>query len=201
MMEQATHGSSFPIFLGDLPELGKTMTEEEAKSAYNYLRGKGLIEPANLNYAAVVSAAGHDAIRDAQKVPDKTSPAFPSITYNYYMSVGSMTGSNVQQGASHSQIIATQTLTTQQLVEGVRKLVDQVERALPSSDLPADVRDRTMAALAELKAAATETTPDSGRLRRGLESLQHIMEHATGHLIAAGVLGLIGSLLHTVPVH
>ena len=83
----------------------------------------------------------------------------------------------------------------------MRKLVDQVERALPSSDLPSDVRDRTTVALAELRAAAAETTPDPGRLRRGLGLLQHVMEDATGHLIGAGVLGLIGSLLYAAPAH
>jgi hypothetical protein len=37
-------------------------------------------------------------------------------------------------------------------------------------------------------------------LRRGLESLKHVMEHAAGHVVATGVLALIGELL-SHPVH
>jgi hypothetical protein len=106
-----------------------------------------------------------------------------------------MTGSNIQQGTAHSQITATQTITTQQFVESVQKLVDQVERALPTSDLPTEVQEQTKAIMAELRAAASEQTPDAGRLRRGLEVLKQIMEHAAGHLVAAGVLSLIAPLL------
>lgn len=136
-IEEATRGSSTPVYIGHLPNLG--MNGEEAKAAYHYLRGKDLID-ANFKiaYAARVSARGHDAIRDAHRAPDQTSPAFPAITYNY-LYVETMTGSNVQQGTRNSQITATQTITTEQLVAGVRHLIDQVERALPTSDLPAEI--------------------------------------------------------------
>lgn len=56
-------------------------------------------------------------------------------------------------------------------------------------------------ALTELRAAANEQTPDIGRIQRGLETLKRIMEHATGHLVAVGVLGLITPLLHAFPAH
>ena len=74
-------------------------------------------------------------------------------------------------------------------------LVAQIERALPTSDLPAAVQEQTREALAELRAAVEAAAPDAGRLRSGLESLKHIMEHATGHLIATGALSLIAHLL------
>ncbi len=194
IMEKATRGSSRPVFLGHLPDLDG-MNAEEAKAAYNYLRGKGLIDPANVGYAARVSAYGHDALREAQSTPNEMTSAFPEITYNI-LHVGTMTGSNIQQGTANSQITATQTITTQQFVENVQKLVDQVERALPTSDLPTEVQQQTKAIMAELRAAASERTPDTGRLRRGLEALKRIMEHAAGHLVAAGVLSLIAPLLH-----
>jgi len=199
-MEEATRGSSTPVHLGDLRNLG--MNEEEAKASYHYLRGKGLIETKfNLAYAARVSAAGQDAIRDAQHSPDQTSGAFPAITYNYYLNVETMTGSNIQQGTTSSQITATQTITTEQLVQGVRNLIGQVERALPTSDLIGEIQQQTKAALAELRAAIDERAPDSGRIQRGLEALKRVMEHASGHLVAAGVLGLITPLLHALPAH
>jgi hypothetical protein len=51
------------------------------------------------------------------------------------------------------------------------------------------------------KRAVDAPAPDAGRLRSGLESLKHIMEHATGHLIATGALSLIVQLLGAVQAH
>ena len=63
---------------------------------------------------------------------------------------------------------------------------------------------QTREAIAELKAAVSVTAPDPGRIRQDLESLMHVMEHATGHLIASSVISLIvpqhhspGALIHT----
>jgi hypothetical protein len=199
IMEKATRGSSRPVLLEELPDLDG-MNSEESKVAYNYLRRKALIDPSNLNYAATVSAYGLDALRDAQLTPDAGTSAFPAITYNI-LHVETMTGSNIQQGTAHSQITATQTITTQHFVENVQKLVDQVERALPTSDLPTEVQEQTKAIKAELRAAASERTPYTGRLRRGLEALKRIMEHAAGDLVAAGVLSLIAPLLNAAVAH
>jgi hypothetical protein len=95
----------------------------------------------------------------------------------------------------HSSIAATQTISAGEFAEGIRILVDQLEKALPPSDLPSAMRAETAKALAELRDAAAVPAPDVGRLRRGLESLKHIMEHAAGHVVAAGALGLIEKLL------
>ena len=88
-------------------------------------------------------------------------------------------------------------ITTEQLAENVRKLVEQLDRELPT--LPAGVQEQSREVLAELRAAATALAPDASRLRRGLESLKHVMEHATGHLVATGVLTLIAQLLAHLP--
>jgi hypothetical protein len=112
------------------------------------------------------------------------------------MNIHSMTGSNVQQGTTNSNITATQTNhggTTRRR----SNLVEQLDRALPT--LTASMQEQTREVLAELRAAATVPTPDASRLRRGLESLKHIMEHATGHLIATGALTLIAQLLARLP--
>jgi hypothetical protein len=85
--------------------------------------------------------------------------------------------------------------STFDFAQGVRDLLAQLERALPTSDLPNPVQQNAADVLAELRAAANAPTPDMGRLRRGVESLRHVMEHATGHLVASGALTLIGKLL------
>jgi hypothetical protein len=94
-----------------------------------------------------------------------------------------------------SSITATQTISGHELAEGVRKLVDQLEKVLPTSGLPAPVQRDSEAALAELRNASSAPTPDVSRMRRGLESLKHIMEHTAGHLVATGVLAAIAELL------
>lgn len=105
-------------------------------------------------------------------------------------------GSNTTILIGHqSSINATQNFNESEFAASVRKLVEQVERILPTSELPTAVQQDSQAALTELREAAAAPTPDVGRLRRGLESLKHIMEHATGHLVAAGVLSLIEKLL------
>jgi hypothetical protein len=194
-IEQATQNSAVPVALEQFGSL--QMTEEEAKAAFLYLKGKGLID-ANFKifYAARISAAGLDAIREAECTPEKSPIAFPAITHNYYMNIHSMTGSNVQQGTTNSSITATQTITTEQLAE-VLNLVEQLDRALPT--LPGPLQEQTRKVLAELRGVATVPAPDASRLRRGLESLKHIMEHAAGHLIAAGALTFIEQLLARLP--
>jgi hypothetical protein len=94
-----------------------------------------------------------------------------------------------------SSITATQIVTASELAERVRKLVEQIEALLPTSGLPGSVQEDAQGALAELREAAAAATPDVSRLRRGLESLKRVMEHATGHVVATGVLTLIGELL------
>lgn len=94
----------------------------------------------------------------------------------------------------HAAIRAVQGVVGDDLVSAVRMLVDQVERALPRSDLPAETRFGATEALAELREAANEPTPEPGRLRRGLETLKRVMENAAGDVVAAGVLALIGQI-------
>jgi len=105
-------------------------------------------------------------------------------------------GSNTTILIGHqSSITATQTtITGSEFAERVGKLVEQVELLLPT--LPSSVREDSQAVLAELRDAAAAATPDVSRLRRGLESLRHVMEHAIGHVVATGVLALIGELLN-----
>jgi len=103
-------------------------------------------------------------------------------------------GSNTTILIGHgSSITAAQTITGSELAERVRLLVEQVEPLLPN--LPASVRGDSQNAIAELREAAAAATPDIGRLRRGLKSLKRVLEHATGHVVAIGILALIGELL------
>ena len=94
-----------------------------------------------------------------------------------------------------SAITSTQSISDPELVEGVRKLVDELEKVLTASGLPASVQAGSETALTELRAASSAATPDVSRLRRGLQSLKHVMEEAAGHVVASGVLVAISQLL------
>jgi len=101
------------------------------------------------------------------------------------------------QHANHS-VVQGGVASTQTLAKDVLDLVDQLEKTI-SSGLPADLQPQAAGALTELRAAATEPAPEAGKLRLGLESLKHVMEHAAGHLVGAGALHLIAELLTRLP--
>jgi hypothetical protein len=96
-----------------------------------------------------------------------------------------------------STINATQNVNGAELAANVRELVAKLETILPTSGLPVAVQSDSREVLAELREAISVEKPDVGRLRRGLESLKHVMEHAAGHLVAAGALAAIAQLLGT----
>jgi hypothetical protein len=73
VIAEATEGSSVPVILEDVPDL--QMDVERAKAAFNYLKGKRLIETFNLAYSARVSAAGHDFLAAQPPTSPPTPPA------------------------------------------------------------------------------------------------------------------------------
>ena len=58
------------------------LSEQEAQSAWRYLKEKGLIETFHIPYTARIDAAGVDAFEAARRDPDHPSRAFPLISYN-----------------------------------------------------------------------------------------------------------------------
>lgn len=135
-----------------------------------------------------------DTIGDTTTVSElreRTSSVDASSMFN-----NAVFGSNTTILVGHnSTITATQTISGGELAQGVRKLVGQLERLLPTSDLPGSVQKDSQTALTELRETSATPTPDVGRLRHGLEVLKHVMEHAAGHLVATGALSLIAELL------
>ena len=82
-----------------------------------------------------------------------------------------------------------------QFIDGVHALVEQTQDLLSTSDLAPERKDEAAALLAALREGAAAADPDPGRLRRGLESLKHVMEHAAGHVVGMRVLAGIEKLL------
>jgi hypothetical protein len=177
-------------------ELG--LNQSDGRAAWAYLKDKNLIRTFSLPYTARINAPGVDAIEAAQLKPDETTRIFPSVTYNFIIH-GTGAGSQVNVAtAGSSQVLKvsqTDPAVLQQLIEGVRQLVEQATQSLPIVKMPPDEQQATTAALAELKAAGEAQSPDVGRLRSSLDSLKHVMEHAAGHVIGAGILTNIDKLV------
>lgn len=78
----------------------------------------------------------------------------------------------------------------------VRNLVQRVEQLLPAANLEPALKNEVHAALDELQEAANSTSPDSGRLRKGLEYLKRVLapagEHALNALVDAAVTKVLG---------
>jgi len=106
-------------------------------------------------------------------------------------SIGNAVG--IGSFGDQATITATQTLDAKELAEGVRQLLDQIGEQLQG--VPSTVATQAEPIIAELRAAASVSDPDKGRIRQGLQSLRHVMEAATGHVVAAGIITLIEKLL------
>jgi len=122
---------------------------------------------------------------------------------NYSVTIhGTGAGSQVNvatTGSSQtSQITSNDPEVLRELINGIRQLVEQATSTVPLVKLPPERQETVTVALAELSAASEAPSPDAGRLRRGLESLKHVMEHAAGHVIGAGILTHIDKLLGMV---
>ena len=73
-IERTTRGSAEPAHLEELHNLH--ITDGDAQAAFHYLSDKGLIAGHfGIPFAGRMTAAGHDAIKEAESIPDKASPA------------------------------------------------------------------------------------------------------------------------------
>jgi hypothetical protein len=194
---ETTRATEQPIFVESLKEeLG--LSTADVHAAWRYLADKGLIDKFSIPYTARINARGVDAIEAAIVNPDKTTAVFPSVTYNITIN-GTGAGSQVNMMSPGSQQISTVSTAdpeaVRKLVEGVDQLLNQVQRALPTSTLSAEIQAQVETAVLELRQAATEEKPEPTRLRRGLESMGRILEHAAGDLLAVGARVAIQQLL------
>jgi hypothetical protein len=174
------------------------LSSPDAQAGWNYLTDKNLITPFAIRTIARVNARGVDAIEAAQLHPDRTTPVFPSVTYNVTIH-GTGAGSQVNVATSGSSQVShvsqTDPAVLREFVDGVRVLVQQTEGLLSTAGLSSEQTKQATTLLNELREGAAAPTPDSSQLRHRLESLKHVMEHAAGHVVGMGVITGIEKLL------
>jgi len=98
--------------------------------------------------------------------------------------------------SAHESVVHGSVEATTTLSQSTLDLVQQVEALLPVSNLPAPIQSEAQAALADLKQAASAQQPDSGRLRKGLESLKRVLAPAGETLIKLAVDAAVTKLLN-----
>jgi hypothetical protein len=146
-----TRSQNGPVFATELaPSIG--LTEEESQAAWRYLKGKGLIETFSIPFAARISGPGVDAIENAQRQPDHSTPNFPAVTYNIVnntLNVGTATNSPIQQGSANS--VQTTTYSDQERSE-LARLVNELAAHLDELQLDPRQRQRAITQVATLQA-------------------------------------------------
>jgi hypothetical protein len=116
---------------------------------------------------------------------DPTSQAIHNV-YNIE-NVGTLLQSanrSIIQGGVHSRV---------GLMQEADRLVAQIERLLPASDLSAQIRDEATRAIADVKEATA--SKDEGRLRKGLAHLGHAFADAGDHVIRIAVDQMVSKML------
>ena len=78
-------------------------------------------------------------------------------------------------------------------MQQVDHFVGQIEKLLPASDLPVEVHDEAMKALADVKKATT--TKDEDRVRQGLAYLRRVFADAGDHVIKIAIDQIVSKML------
>jgi len=164
----------------------RLISEEDSRAAWRYLKGKGLIQTFNLDYAARINAQGVDAIENARRHPDQPSHGFPLTTYNMVtyntFQVGTAISSPFQvAGAQSTQSLAT-TYGSQELSD-IERLVSELTTHLSELNLDSRQKQKAETQIATLKAQLTDE-PDPVILKQAGRTLRNVIEGAIGSLIA-----------------
>ncbi len=192
-----TRGQTQPVFVAELvPSIG--LTEEDSQAAWRYLKDKGLIDTFNILYTARINAAGVDAIENAQRQPDDSTPNIPAVSYiraggsisaggsitvnNNTVHVGSAANSPIQQAGAHSVQAQTTTYSEQDRSD-LTRLVDDLAAHLDELQLDARQQQKAKAQVATLHAQLSDE-PDPVIVKQAGRVLRNITESAIASVIA-----------------
>lgn len=192
----ATRGKEEPVFLEDLRT---GLSEEDARTAWGYLKDRHLIQTYSMPYAARINAVGIDAIEAAQRRPDQASSAFPSVSYNIVhntMNVGTMSNSPIQQGGIDSVQNQTVSYSAQDL-EDLGRLVSEFTAHIDELGMDAPQKKKAEAQIATIKAQLMDE-PDPVVVRQAGRTLRNVTEGAIGSLLATAAQPTVWAWAHEV---
>jgi hypothetical protein len=176
-----TRETDTPVFVSQLaPELG--LSEEEANTAWRYLRDKQLVETFNIRYTARPNARGIDRIEQAMRNPDQPAPGFGSVTYNT-ITIHHMESSSLQQSGAHSTQVQSIRYGERDLRD-LKRALDLLDENFDQLELDVPSTKTAKAQIATLKAQLTDE-PNPTILKEAGRTLRNITEGVIGGLIAA----------------
>jgi hypothetical protein len=156
-----------------------------------YLAEEGLIVWVSQGYVALA----HNGLMEVERAmlaPSQPTEHFPPFVVNY-INVGTMTGSQIQQGTSGS----TQTLEAGQL-DAIRQVLADIRDLLSSIDLEEDAERELQSELATVEAQLASPRPKLGIVREALSSTRSILEGAAGGAAAPQLPALMHALTHLI---
>lgn len=142
-----------------------------------YLVAEGLLEWTAMGVVELTHW-GLKEIEQSLSAPNEPTEHFPPfVIAQNYMHVGTMTGSQVQQGTTASQIGVETRVKLETLVSDLRQ-------AFAELDLPDEQRDEVEADLATVEAQLASPNPKPGVVRECLTSVRSVLEGAVGSGLA-----------------
>ncbi len=115
-----------------------------------------------------------------------------NVTFNIG-SIGNASG--LGAFGDNATVTTNQKISIKQLTEEVVGLVHQIKNSIGTSTLSDGLKAEVLKEVDALEVEATAKKPDQGKLKKGLVSLQHVLEGAAGDLMATGAGALIAHIL------
>lgn len=163
------------------------LTEAATDKALTFLMGEKLADVLTMPNGMGITHRGIVEVESAVNRPNEPTRFFPANVIN----IGTMIGSQVQQGSTNSSQTQTNTLD----LDAVRALVAEFEKSLPDLPLSAERRSEAEAELATLRAQLKSSNPKTPIIQESLKTLRNVTEGVGAGIIAAKLILMFGPAL------
>jgi hypothetical protein len=179
-------------------QLGESlgMEREQVSDIVEYLANQGLVQRRSFGGVIAISHAGVVEIEQALSDPETPTEHFPPIIN--ITTVGTMIGSQIQQGSHGSRQSQSQ---FQVDIGKLQAFTRHFRENLPRLELSARDKAESEADLATLEAQAVSGRPKISIVRESLQSLRNILEGAAGSVVASDLLPKLLPLLAALGGH
>jgi hypothetical protein len=157
----------------NLYEVGESLGFDPAttRRVMDYLNGEGVAQYVVSGGNVALTHAGRVEVEQAISSPDQPTRHFAAINF---ITIGTMTNSQISQGSQSSPQTQTISLTPEQLGDLV-KFVREFRQALPKLNLPEADQREAEAELQTVEAQANSTKPKHVVIKSTLDTLKEIL--------------------------
>lgn len=170
----------------NLYEVGESLGFDPAttRRVMDYLNGEGVAHYVVSGGNVALTHAGRVEVEQAISSPDRPTHHFAAINF---ITVGTMTNSQILQGSQSSPQTQTISITSEQLAQ-VTEFIREFRQALPKLNLiEADQRE-VEAELQTAEAQAHSSKPKSEIIKSALATLKDILLRVGSNVVAAKLL-------------